>query len=284
MNGHNNPIRLAFSEARNLWYNSANPDIILSLGTGSKTTDFSPKLSKYRNVVLDGFLSRVTRSWISSFDGEQTWREFWSTLSEAQRKKTFRLNSSFPAAQPAMDNPSSMEHLSSWVKRQPKAPQQRETVIISLLCASFFFQLDGVPQFRLGMYHCTGTIRCRAVVQPVIRCLLRLCPDIVEIYKDKVNLGLRLSEDDICSTCHRYVRHIRFYVRQLNEEMALSFRVKTGMKELSSFPNNINWFIEKQGLDCIFGSPNHDMPLKPSCDLCEIDGTEHNKKRKYVEI
>jgi hypothetical protein len=44
-------------------------------------------------------------------------------------------------------------------------------------------------------------------------------------YKDNLNLGLQLSEDDICQVCHRYSLLIHFFVRSLEETITLSLRL-----------------------------------------------------------
>ncbi|KAH8424214.1 patatin-like phospholipase family protein [Aspergillus melleus] len=257
MGRDNNPINIALFEAKHLWPSVTNPDVVITLGTGTETS--SPKTSFFRNVLLDGWIPRVYRSYMRSFDGGTTWKELKMRLDNKSQETYYRFDQYLPEGLPAMDDPDCVAGLSKQVQTQ--SGEDHSGVVVALLTACLFFQLDKMPVYKNGLYHCVGTIRCRAPPRPLIE-RLAMIPGRQAFYKGKLNLGLSLSADDICFSCHRYSLPVRFFVRDLEESITLSLRIGEAPRRLSAFPNCMQWFIEEQKLDCVFGSPNHDIPLQ----------------------
>ncbi|EAS29982.3 uncharacterized protein CIMG_08728 [Coccidioides immitis RS] len=286
---NNNPIHLGLSEVRRLWPTTPEPDVVISLGTGSESIARSPKAMTFRNILMDGFISRGYRSLNSSYDGEETWRQIWNLLDEPTRTRYIRVNYPFPAGgPPAMNNTEAIEPLGRWVQKQ--LSQGIKQAAIMLLVSSFYFEVDIMPEFYSGGFHCRGSIRCRAPAHSVIKALKGLCPAPLYFFKESVNLGLCLSEDDICYKCRNYIRPVRFFARDLREDITLSLQCGESRKLLSSFPNTLQWFIDMQGLEHNFGQAHHDIPFRIHCDECNrkadrIGGAgEGRNKRKYVDI
>jgi hypothetical protein len=110
-----------------------------------------------------------------------------------------------------MDNTDCMDYLSNQARIQLSWQDSGEAAL-TLLTSSLFFELDGKPEYRCGLFCCMGTIRCRAPPEPLIRKLAQLEPTCQEFFKDGLNLGLHLSANDICAACHRYSLSVYFYV------------------------------------------------------------------------
>lgn len=285
MRRHNNPINLALSEAKHLWPNSPTPDVFISLGTGSGAIQAAASsVSIFRNILIDGWVPRVYRSFSSSFEGECTWREFLASLDDQRREDYFRFDVTVPGGLPRMDNTECMEGLSRLVHSDSSGEQKHRDAVAALLASSFYFQLDANPEYYSGLLQCVGSIRCRIPPKDVIDRINGIDSSRKDFYKDSINLGLHLSSDNVCSHCHRYSRPIRFMVRDLKENFGLSINFGGKSHHLSAFPNNIQWFIEQQGIDGGFGSPNHRVFTKVGCHMCEVRGAGRQKKRKYVEI
>ena len=83
---------LAVWESQRIWSISTTADVVLSLGTGTHGDLQSPKAPHFRHVLNDGFVPRLYRSFMSSLDGEQTWRESINRLEEGRKANYFRLN------------------------------------------------------------------------------------------------------------------------------------------------------------------------------------------------
>lgn len=284
MRRHNNPINLAITEAKHLWPNCPGPDVFISLGTGSETTSHSPTVSRFRNVLLDGWLPRIYRSVSSSFEGQNNWREFLGVIDEKSRDDYFRFDVSIPGGLPRLDNVECMDRLSKLVRTNIPSDRTQRDAVISLLATCFFFHLETRPEYFSGLLKCVGSIRCRAPARSVIDCLERLDPSAKEFYKDEINLSLQLTANDICQYCDRYFRPVRFIVRDVNETITLSLRFGGRTHRLSAFPNKIKWFTEQQGLDWSFGSRDHRSSSREGCPACEGQQAGKPRKRKYTDI
>lgn len=279
MGRDNNPVNIALFEAKHLWPSVTNPDVVITLGTGTETS--SPKISSFRNVLLDGWIPRVYRSYMRSFDGGTTWKELKMRLDNKSQETYYRFDQYLSGGLPAMDDTDCINDLSQQVRTQPG--EDHSGAAVALLTACLFFQLDRMPVYKNGLYHCVGTIRCRAPPRPLIE-RLATAPGRQTFYKDRLNLGLSLSADDICPSCHRYSLPVRFFVRHLEESIMLSLRVGETPRRLSAFPNCMRWFIEEQKLGCPFGSPNHGVPFQVECPDCDGRRTARGRKRKYMDI
>lgn len=285
MRRHNNPINLALSEAKHLWPNSPSPDVFISLGTGSESTDSSSNtVSRFRNILVDGWMPRIYRSFSSSFEGQCTWREVLGLLDDRSRDDYFRFDVAVPGGLPRMDNTECMDTLSKLVRSNPDGQRKHQKAIASLLATSFYFQLEAKPEYYSGLFQCIGSIRCRAPAERVIEWIDAFDNSRKDFYKDAINLGLRLTSDDICRYCHKYYRPIRFIVRDLKENIGLFIQFGGKSHRLSAFPNNMHWFIEQQGLEWNFGSPNHRVPTAMGCSFCRTQREGNSKKRKHIDI
>ncbi|QSS64910.1 hypothetical protein I7I51_01985 [Histoplasma capsulatum] len=268
---YNNPVNLGLSEIRRLWPSIKRPDVVISLGTGTQRGPGSPKMSTFRNILTDGWLLRGCRSYWALFDGELTWLELVNRLDREEREKYVRLNVCFPGPRPALNNADCMGVLSRLVQEQV-VPQKSRQAVVLLLTSCFFFELDAVPQFHCGLFRCVGSIRCRGPARTVVRTLLSLqsAPEErLDFYKDEINLGFSLSEDNICTDCRRYCLPVRFFVRHLQELFTLKIRFDGCQYTLSGFPNTSEFFTEEQGLDSSFGTAHHDRPLYIRCGRCD---------------
>ncbi|KKZ60143.1 hypothetical protein EMCG_05065 [[Emmonsia] crescens] len=283
---NNNSILLGLSEVKRLWPETPMPDVIVSLETCSSTIAHSSKVSSFRNVFVDGFVLRGYRFINSSYDGEETSRDLENLLGDRAQKTYVRLNAPFPLSRHSvLDNPD-IDALTKWVWKCVKGSSEIKRVRILMLLSSFFFFLEDVLEFQSGLFHCVGSIWCCASARSVLRMLSSLHPTRIDIFKNDINLGLQLSEDDICNRCGRYCRSVRFFVRHLDDKVALSLRFDGASELLSQFPQSMQWFIDRQGLDCSFGLANHGIPLRVQCETCDarIQGRGDGKRLKYIEF
>ena len=61
-----------------------------------------------------------------------------------------------------MDDHGAMEMLAQAVTVQPSGEADRQKVLMALLTACLFFELDTQPVYIAGRFHCAGSIRCRS--------------------------------------------------------------------------------------------------------------------------
>ena len=259
---------LALWECTRLWPLVTQPDVVLSLGTGTEAeakSPRSPRAPNFRHLFNDGFIPRLCRSFLSSLDGERAWRHSVNHLDNSARADYFRLNVSYSGEEPRLDDVNCMSSLRKSVHLQPQGSKDRASIAYALLAASFYFELDVLPKFEAGRYVCQGTIRCRNQFERVWKSLTRLKHAPLDFATETEHLGL-LTPDDICVHCHLYGKKVQFNVRRLEELVSISLRVnELERRKISGCPHDVHWFIRQQRLDAPFGRADHDMPARWIC-------------------
>lgn len=255
---HNNPVNIALWECQHIWPAVKSPDVVVSLGTGTEkqAQNSSPQRDTFRHIWRDGFIPRLFRSFMSSIDGENAWRDLWNRLDTHSRKQYFRLNVIFPTSmpEPGIDDLGSLEELPLLVRTQAKGTPARQEVVSALLISNFFYELESLPVFKSGKFECKGAIHCRIEPIAVFRSLTRVGLSDLELFNGKEGLGVYLSEDGICDGCHRYNRRFMIRLRHLEDSVNLSVKIGQDQRSISGCPRSMQWFIEQQGLADPFGS------------------------------
>ncbi|KAL8802034.1 MAG: hypothetical protein Q9200_006728, partial [Gallowayella weberi] len=251
---HNNPINLALWEIPYIWPSIQRPDIVVSLGTGTGSDSQSPHAPNFRHVIQDGFIPRLWRSFMSSLDGQSTWRDLWNRLDERSRDNYSRFNVSLSGDGPAMDDIQRIDQLRACVQSQPDSGRSQLKTAFALLISTFFFELSSAPTFQAGRYFCEGTIRCRLTGRTICQTLQRIHQSNLTFMTSDQVLGQLEPEDDLCSGCSRYLKKVHFVIRHPTEQTTVFVQSTTlGRRNLSSFPQSMQWFIDQQHLAEPFG-------------------------------
>lgn len=269
MSGHNNPVRIALAERLRNDPSLLTADIVVSLGTGTQKASASPKATDFRHVILDGYVPRLWRSYMSSFNGQKIWDELMNSLDKGSRETYFRLNATLPSDEPGINNTERMDEMRRSV-HTPNVIRGCEKTLYALLISAFYFELDTIPdRVREGWYHCRGMIRCRlpgmAVVELLAKCkatnmIFGIGNDTLAYYGAKL---------DICISCHRYQKPVEFYVRHPTESVTIHIEsLLQGKRKISAFPQSMQWFVIQQKLHAPFGTANHRDLRHRSCNSC----------------
>ncbi len=268
MSGHNNPVRLALSERLRNDPSLLTPDVVVSLGTGAQKTSASPRTTDFRHVILDGYVPRLWRSYMSSFNGQKIWDELMNSVDERKRGDYIRLNSVLPSDEPAIDNTDRMEELRESVHVPQMYRACRRTLYI-LLVLTFYFELASVERVREGQYRCHGTIRCRSPGLSIVKLLARVNVSNLVFATDVETLGYYGGYKDLCVLCHRYQKKVDFLVRHPTELVTIyGESVTQGRRKISAFPQAMRWFENHQRLDAPFGTAFHRDLQDRSCKGC----------------
>ncbi len=175
MSGHNNPIKLALWESLRIDPSLSRPDLMVSVGTGTSRKTKSPRGASFRHVLFDGFISRLWRAYMSSFDGESNFRDIVNSLDREYRKDYKRLNVVLPRNEPAIDNTSRMDESRQLVHLNPQMIRECEETIYALLIASFYFELSSISSPLPGnRIRCLGMIPCRLPGEAMVELLKRI--------------------------------------------------------------------------------------------------------------
>lgn len=242
------------------------PDVVLSLGTGLCRTSPTPVSGSPNLSIRDAFPFRVARSFWSSIDGQSIWRDLLNKLDDDSRRDYFRLTVEYPGQEPAMDEFEAMDSLAQAVKTQVDGSPQRRAVLMALLIATFFFELDEAPQAVRGGLLCKGHIRCRT--SSAVEALLSLYPDGLELFNGDTSMACWLERADVCQSCHRYGRPVQFIVARLEDVLHLCVKWNGLMQSryIGAMPRKLGWFMEVQGLNDAFQSP---LQLQTPCAQCD---------------
>ncbi len=282
---HNNPVNLALWKSHQIWPSVVQPDIVVSLGTGTEKDCTSPRAPNFRHVLRDGFIPRLYRSFLSSLDGEGTWRELMNRLDERSRGDYFRLNISFSDQEPAIDDIDCMNDLRASVHLRPRMFQDIKSIASALLASTFFFELITIPLFGSCMFHCQGIIRCRLQDNVIIQALARIHSSNLSFVTDFGTLGLLNPKEDVCHLCHRYCKQVDFYIRHPSDSIVVYLQSDPHKRrKLGGFPQTMDWFVRQQNLDAVFGTANHGAPGKLDCRACDVDrlGRSPSTKRRFL--
>ena len=285
MSGHNNPVKLAVWESLQIDPSVPKPDIVVSLGTGTKRAPASPKHTSFRHVLLDGAAPRLWRSYMASFDGERFWNEFMNHIDKENREDYIRLNSILSRDELAIDNVDRTTELRENLRTQPESIPDCEKTLYALLISAFFFELCSAPKFlQEGRYHCHGIIRCRLQGETIVKLLTQFSRSSLAFVIDTETLGHYEGDQDLCISCRQYQKSVEFSVRHPTESTSIYVQsVTQGRRTISAFPQTMKWFTCQQHLNAHFGTAYHRDLQHRMCRTCNINVMRQrsvNLKRK----
>lgn len=268
MSGHNNPVRIALSERLRNDPSLKDPDVVVSLGTGAPRISSSPRTTDFRHVILDGYVPRLWRSYMSSFNGQKIWDELMNTVDERKRNDYIRLNPVLPTKEPAIDNTDRMHELRETV-HVLEMYWECERTLYALFVTSFYFELIRLERIREGLYRCYGTIRCRLSGKSILESLAKINVQNLIFSTDVEILGNYEGRADLCLLCFRYQKKVDFLVRHPTELMTIyGESVVHGRRKISAFPQTMRWFEDRQELNAPFGTAFHRNLQDRSCKGC----------------
>ncbi len=282
---HNNSVNLTLWESRQIWSSVVQSDIVISLEIGTEKDCTSPRAPNFRHVLRDEFISRLYRSFLSSLDGEGTWRELMNRLNERSREDYFRLNISFSGQESAIDDINCMNDLRASVHLRPRMFQDIKSIASALLASTFFFELITIPLFGSCMFHCQEIIRCRLQDNVIIQALARIHSSNLSFVTDLGTLDLLNFKENVCHLCHRYYKQVNFYIRHSSDSIVIYLQSDSHKRrKLDDFPQTMNWFVRQQNLDAVFETINYEVSDKLDYRFCDVNRLERSPstKRRFL--
>ena len=255
-----------------LWKNRG-PDFALSLGTGTSHPVEARNHETKTSPITDGCVPRLFRSFMGQLDGEKTWTEFTNTLSIEGKGRYHRLNISFPGREPQLDDVTTMSQMKASAIESIKIDPRLRPVLDSIVASLFYFELQSIPHFSDGEFHCFGHIYCR--LKDSSLALDRLVRQLIQTRAKFVVRGRPVQCVEPAevrrNALTRYKRAIRFSVTSLHSRAYILIRgITSRAKEISGFPMSVAELIALQSLDTSFGRDDHatkDMFEKPLPEL-----------------
>ncbi|KAK3670766.1 hypothetical protein LTR78_009338 [Recurvomyces mirabilis] len=263
---HNNPINIALWESNRIWPRTST-DAVLSLGTGTAAATPSPHTIPGRRTLEEKFIPRLCRSFLTSLDGELTWRSLLCSLGKEALDRFFRLNIEFRGYEPRLDDVSAIDELSRSVNAA-KDDKQLNAVKLALLATSFFFELRRAPKFdSSGFYICQGEICVRGDYVRILMGLRSIDKTgTIGFWNDQQSLGRLDLDTDKCSVCNRFCKQVCFFVRHPMEKVSIALALGERRRQISGFPQTVSWFSSEQHLDTPFYHKETADPLAWKCE------------------
>ncbi|KFZ02091.1 hypothetical protein V500_00459 [Pseudogymnoascus sp. VKM F-4518 (FW-2643)] len=200
---NNNPVRPGQYAVSRKW-KDGECDIVLSIGNGFERKPLSPVASNFRNLFLDGALSRLYRASMESLslNGQNSWDDHWHGLDEETKTNHFRLNLPLEGKEPSIDDIDSMDSL--YQKTMSHQGDMME-IVRAFKGVTFFFELDRALVDDGPFYICYGSILSRSPDSP--RFIRRLISDYpyAQFFNHGTSLGY-ISNNDICKLCGLYTK------------------------------------------------------------------------------
>lgn len=166
-----------------------------------------------------------------------------------------------------------MGMLARAVTAQPTGEAERHQALMALLVSCLFFELDTMPVYIDGRYHCEGSIRCRSSL--ALQAMLRQHAHGLEFFNGDTSLASFVDLKDLCSGCSQYRKVVRFSTVSMGDDIKLCIKWDglTQSRYLSGMPRELAWFIEIQGLDDPFGHAASQTLHREPCSRCPSNRT-----------
>ncbi|KAI9883965.1 MAG: hypothetical protein M1823_004243 [Watsoniomyces obsoletus] len=286
LGGHNNPVRLALWEYRQIWpTQDKEPDILVSLGTGvSRRYEKTVEQTQEEAVLHSRFLPRLFRSFMVLLDGQRTWNDLWNSLPMDTKDRYHRLNTVFDGPEPQLDDIEAMTEL----EQQTKTSALNNSILASCadnsIASLFYLELDTLPVFEKTHFRCQAYICCRWSPNnlALLRLLTRMARTETKFYVNgRAYSGADQDIMNFVHTSHPYRRPVQFELLHLKEEINVSITgITAAPRNISNCPYVMERLIQDQGLDHHFGREDHQKRKHPVSAEKEID--QHQRKRRQL--
>ncbi|CAG7970680.1 unnamed protein product [Penicillium salamii] len=260
----NNPLAIGLKESTVIWPLAKTHDLLLSVGTGRSS--FMAKQDKAsRSFWRDSAIPRMIRATMSSpsMDGEQGFHEALNLVPDDKKPNIFRLNHEVSEALPRLDDVSRLAEMS---KMRFAVPD--ELVRAILVTAFFFFELDGQPIKKHGVYFCQGSILCsRSYAKDLVKKVMVEFPGARFQTARGHHLG-DVVEDDSCHLCGYYRKEVNFSVNGLDEMTTIGIAGSSFFQRIGGFPKSVQELLEDQQANSHFGREDHLVDCWPPKRNC----------------
>ncbi|KAI7475653.1 hypothetical protein KC351_g9958 [Hortaea werneckii] len=260
---HNNPLSIAMWELKHLWAGCETPDFALSMGTGYAENLFARVGDVPQSPVQDRFLPRIFKTFMNSLDGERIWHDLHNSLPELAKDRFHRVNLKIKGLEPAIDDLNGMRDLKAQTQTFVNLEDPLKPTLDSIIASSFYFELDGMPQFVDGSFLCVGHIFCRLSLPVQGRRWIY-----TELMKTKSYFLVSGSPvscvDRVSRNYPPFKRRLKFCVGSLDDTIRITLRgIVDPSRSISGLPKTAREIIKLQSLEAPFGRVDHRRADKP---------------------
>ena len=247
----NNPSPIAVQEVAALYPARPEPSTVVSVSTGSSETRGG-----------SSFFHRVFQAFWRQADSTVAWKRLLSRTNVDSNTEYFRFDFKYDGKAPRLDDVDKMEAVGK-AARQAVIGSPSMTELASHLRAQlFYFELeeDVMPLFQQGSFSCNGFISCRLETgtAAIDEFFAQLEAEGAVFDIQGRNLPIRKSNMTIYGGILRQKVHIRVSGRRDPFEILLR-EVPDQRRSISGSPFTLEWLIQQQTLDAVFGTEEHEQ-------------------------
>lgn len=241
----NNPTEAGLWELGAIWPEHTRPGLVLSVGTGHRHSPVH-ELGKDQGIWYNWLMPRLLRAiWASPcVHGEKSWRALLNRLDERARANCFRLNLEFEGQEPGLADTKKIPEL---CQAALDCALDLEPHRDAIWASAFFYEVTEPPRLFCGYYVCVGVIYCTFPdARPLLQAIRRAYPQPSIVLNEKRIADFGTKEDH-CPSCGFFAQRVEFEVRHLTAVVALTLAfAPRSRRHLSSFPNTMQWIVDKQ--------------------------------------
>jgi hypothetical protein len=263
----NDPLILALSEVTAMFPLIEEPDFVISLGTGEYTESSTDVSSHSRKSVLQ----RLSEAVWEKMQDEQV-REAIQT--RMIPKWYHRFNITLDGIGPRLDQAESIPDLKKMVEDDNSLSKRIDNAADCLIASLFYFKLKSMPERREGKFVGSGHILCSlSINDPLFEELVeQLSAQSAQFFLDDHPIGIVNDP-----SCFGKDGNFRKTV-ELNTNDKFTISLKKGTSDpwnISRSPFSLEKLIAAQGLNMLFGRPDHQKRKAP-----EDFGFSRKKQRR----
>ncbi|KAH6868994.1 acyl transferase/acyl hydrolase/lysophospholipase [Thelonectria olida] len=265
----NNPASIALREVAALYPNAPEPSMIVSLGTGSSSSD-DDEASGNHSWWGDKFPFRLSRALWRQANSQVAWKQLLGHRILGSRTQYFRFDVDFGGKEPHLDAVDQMDAVGQAAHKAIKGSPTLHCLARCLRAELFFFELDAShpPQFANGCFTCVGHVMCRlragtAQYQEFMR-QLRETSAALRVGNQKYGF----TTEDIGEN---FSQRVRFVVPNVKDSFEITLvGSDDDCRHISGSPFTLEWLVQSQGLDAWFGTDDH-RKRKTSSEYMRLD-------------
>ncbi|KAJ8058493.1 hypothetical protein OCU04_012681 [Sclerotinia nivalis] len=276
----NDPGNIALQEVAAIFPNSAEPSLVVSLGTGAARVNEVPEMGPSRGLLRDGFIPRLIRAFKLSF-GSAIAHKHRSLRRQGSREQYFRFDIEFDHPEPELDDTTRMQEVKERARSAICESKELDHLARCVVAELFLFELDSVPKKERGRYVCQGRIICRLRVHnTALQVLLEQLHRSSAVFLIQGNhlkgsLGDGLNEDKDGN----FSKAVSFEV--FDKRTTFAIQLKEGSSQpcsISGSPFSIDSLVTAQHLECPFGTMDHAKRKR----VDSIDLSSRKRPRRLV--
>ncbi|KAI1839796.1 hypothetical protein JX266_013990, partial [Neoarthrinium moseri] len=256
----NNPASIALEETTAIFPLSAEPSLVVSLGTGSAKPR-SPTTVDPPHFFHDSFPARVYRAFWNSSSSRRAWQQLMNHKKLGDSSEFFRFDLEFEGNGPGLDNVSEMEEVGRLARESIETSPTLPKLVQHIRAQLFVFELSSTP-----ITYCDGRLQCRG---PIL-CRLAFSTKELKVFLSQLqnkSASLRIINKAL-PHCFQdpipqqagigFCMEVQFTVASRTEPFSIVLCEEEGTEcNISGSPFTLQSLIRQQNMESWFGTADH---------------------------